>query len=300
MSQEHANDGVEGANGGGDGEGSSDPLQIEQEKEASSKGWTPKWRYKGPEGSWKDAATFLRDGQNYNRTMKAELAAVRAELEQFKGTAKEFAEFQQRQIEDRNSQISALMTDLKRQQRQAIREGDDETADAIDSRLGILTDERAAANAAIEKAKQKPENVAPRVAEDGTTTDPVVTAWIADGNEWFRTNARMRAFAFQTANELIANGESARGRAFLDKLRSEMEEAFPRSFKDSTTNVNRGSGVETNSGGSGGNRPRVEDLPREDLDLMETGIRQGWTTKEKFLSNYFSEGPRVHRTAAKK
>lgn len=300
-------DGDDGSQGtGGD---DSSALRREQELEASRHGWVPKNKFKGPQEQWKDASTFLRDGQNFKGALQARLDKAERELAEFKGTAKQFAEFQQRQIEQRDSELEGLRKDLRRQQREAIRDGDDATADAIDDRIELIDEERGTVRKQLEDAKRKkPEDAgtgtvdpAQGIDENGHTTNPVLLSWIADGNDWMQNSKPMREYSFAIAAELIQGGETRRGRAFLELIREKMEEAFPRYFGEgrgdpsSRGNLSEGGG----RGGSGGNRS-VDDLPREDRDLMELGIRQGWTTKETFLKNYFSEGPRVHRTAQKK
>jgi hypothetical protein len=281
-------------------------IVREQELEASRKGWQPKHKYKGPEGGWKDAATFLADGAKYNSRLQEELAQVKRELADFKGTAKQFADFQQRQIEARDAEIGGLLRDLKNQQRAAIRDGDDATADALDDRIEILTDERANVKKQIEQVKQGPSPVrgaAPGVVdENGNTTDPTVKAWIADGNEWFSNNKPMRDYAFALANELIESGETKRGRAFLDLMTEKMREAFPLKLGENRNDpTRRGSMTESGGAGAGsGIRHTVNDLPEADRELMKIGIRQGWTTEAQFVKNYFSDDPHIHRTPEKK
>jgi len=294
---------------GGEGGGGSDhdtAVAREQELEASRKGWQPKHKYKGPEGGWKDAATFLADGARYNNRLQDELAQVKRELAEFKGTAKQFSEFQQRQIESRDAEIGSLLRDLKNQQRAAIRDGDDATADALDDRIEILTDERANVKKQIEDTKQSKDpqaaNRPPVVNEDGTTSDPTVTAWIEDGNSWFRESRPMREYGFALANELMANGETKRGRPFLDLITEKMKEAFPLKFDEGRSDpTRRGNMTESGGGGgSGGQKYTVNDLPEADRELMKVGIRQGWTTEATFLKNYFDDSPHIHRTAEKK
>lgn len=291
---------------GGEGGGGSDhdtAVAREQELEASRRGWQPKHKYKGPEGGWKDAATFLADGAKYNSRLQDELATVKKELAEFKGTAKQFADFQQRQIEARDAQIGDLVRDLKRQQREAIRNGDDDAADAIDDRIGILQDEHQKVKTDLEKTKQAPADTTTSraVDENGQTSDPVILQWISEGNQWFQENKHMREYCFSIANELMATGEHRRGRAFLDVLREKMEEAFPLKLGKKGDPTSRGNMTEAGGGGSGnGQRYTVNDLPEADRDLMKIGIRQGWTTEAQFIKNYFDDAPHVHRTAEKK
>lgn len=297
-----------GSGGGGEGSGSADhdvAITREQELEASRRGWMPKHKYKGPEGGWKDAATFLSDGAKFNNRLQDELAAVKRELTEFKGTAKQFSEFQQRQIEARDTEITSLVRDLKRQQREAIRDGDDAAADAIDDRIDILQDERNNVKKQIESTKQNATasgTATGVVDENGNTNDPTVKAWIADGNAWFNESKPMRDYCFAVANEMMAAGETKRGRPFLDLVTEKMREAFPLRLGENRQDPTRRGNMTEQGGGAGGNTgSRTEaDLPEEDRVLMQTGIRQGWTTKERFLANYFSDAPHRHVTAEPK
>jgi uncharacterized small protein (DUF1192 family) len=241
----------EGGEGGG---AATDEVTRAQELEASRHGWIPKHKYNGPENGWKDAATFLADGQRFNTRLKEEVASLKRELSEFKGTAKQFADFQQRQIEARDSQINDLVRDLKRQQREAIRNGDDDAADAIDDRIGILQDEHQKVKTDLEKTKQTPTDKSSvrAVDENGQTSDPVILQWISEGNQWFQENKHMREYCFSIANELMATGEHRRGRAFLDVLREKMEEAFPLKLGKKGDPTSRGNMTEAGGGGSGG------------------------------------------------
>lgn len=303
LHEEQSGEGGEGGGASGGAE-TTDAVTREQELQASKLGWIPKHKYKGPEGNWKDAATFLADGARFNNRLQQELADVKRELAEFKGTAKQFSDFQQRQIESRDAEIAGLVRDLKRQQREAVRNGDDAAADAIDDRIEILNDERATVKATIEQAKQKENTTQGRspsavIDENGNTSDPTVLAWISEGNQWFHNSKPMRDYAFAVANELIEGGEVKRGRAFLDLIREKMEEAFPLKFQKKSDPTNRGSMTESGGGSSNGQVYTEHDLPEEDLALMKLGIKQGWTTKDRFLKTYFSDSPRKHSTAPK-
>jgi hypothetical protein len=296
----------EGGAGGGGGASDDAVIQREQELEASRRGWVPKHKFKGPETQWKDAATFLRDGEKINRNLQNELATVRKELEDFKGTAKQFAEFQQRQIEQRDGEIAGLIKKLKTEHREAIREGDDATADAIEERIDLLQEERTTTKKQLESAKQtqterNPNDDGMGVDEHGNTKNPVILEWVASGNDWFQKSKPMRDYAFAIANELLQSGETRRGRPFLDSISEKMKEAFPLQLGEGRGDpTRRGSLSESGSSSSGSGGHTKADLPEEDRQLMERGIREGWIKEETFLKNYFSDTPRIHRTASGK
>lgn len=307
LHNEQSGEGGEGGGGNPPGGANDAVIQREQELEASRRGWVPKHKFKGPEGQWKDAATFLRDGENFKGALQARLDKAERELAEFKGTAKQFAEFQQRQIEQRDGEIAGLIRQLKTQHREAIRDGDDTNADAIEERLELLQEERGKVKKQLEQAKQTGEtpdaggDPGMNVDENGNTKNPVILSWVADGNDWFQKNKPMRDYAFAVANEMIQGGETRRGRPFLDALTERMKQAFPVQLGESRSDpTKRGSMAESGSNASSAGGHTEADLPEADRQIMLTGIKQGWTTKEKFLANYFNEGPRVHRTAAKK
>lgn len=281
-------------------------LQREQEAEAARSGWQPRDQYKGPEGKWKDAATFLRDRERFKDRLQHRVELLTRELEEFKGTAKQFAEFQQRQIEQRDAEIANLQKKLRTDLRAAIREGDDEAADAIEQRIDLLSEERENVKKQLAGTKQAPTEQPPNaqrnaVDANGNTDNPVVQAWIDDGNSWFQSSKPMREYAFAIADELMQSGEKRRGREFLDLVTEKMREAFPVQLGEGRGDpTRRGSMAETSSGLYRANARTEADLSEADRALMNRGIKEGWTTKEKFLSTVFNDGPRIHKTQPRK
>jgi len=313
LRQLHAPEGDNGEGSGGGGDHGA-AMQREQELEASRQGWVPKDKFKGNLETWKPASEFLAHGRSQRHNLESQVSSLKAELEEFKGTAKQFAEFQRRQIESRDSEIADLQKSLKAQLRTAIRDGDDSAADAIEGRIELLDEERRNSREQLEGTKQgggdgkngtASGKVDPSqgIDENGHTTNPTLVQWIASGNEWMRDNRPMREYAFAIANELIQNGETRKGTAFLGVIREKMEEAFPRYFGEGRSDPTKRGSVGASGGGGGGNSGSFSrsDLPKADLELLETGLRQGWIKDEKkFLADYFSEGPRIHRTTSAK
>ncbi len=93
----------------------------------------------------------------------------------------------------------------------------------------------------------------------------------------------MMNYATSLAQELKANGDTTKGRVFLDKITDLMKDTFPKAFPARS----RSNSVE--SGGSGGitiGGKTAKDLPADDRKLMKQFVAEGWTTEAEFLKNY--------------
>lgn len=241
--------------------------------EASAKGWVPKDQYTGDPAKWVDAATFVERGNNFNANLKKKVSSLEAQLASFKGTAEAFKKFHAEAMAGKQKELDSALTQLKREHREAIREGDDDAADALEGRMEVLRQEKITAAAEVVEAP----------AENAQT--PELKAWVEDGNEWFESDKKLQTYALGVAQELVTNGEKLRGRAFLDKVTEIMREEFPAKF----SNPNRRRAGMSEAGGKAaiGIPGRTErDLPAADRQLMRDFVSAGWTTKEKFLAEY--------------
>ncbi len=250
------------------------PADAAAIAEASSKGWLPEDKYKGEPGKWVDAATFLDRGKKFNKNLQAEMASLKEQLAQFKGTAEAFKKFHKESMENKDAEIKAALVELRKQKSVATREGDDDAVIVLEDRMEVLKADQ-------EKLKEEAAIVATPAVDPKTL--PIMQEWIADGNEWFRDDAKMMNYATSLAEELKAKGDTTTGRVFLDKITALMKEEFPKKFpvRSRTTAVE--------SGGSGGvtvGGKTSKDLPADDRKLMKQFVAEGWTTEAEFLKNY--------------
>lgn len=269
-----------------------DHETLADEREASSRGWVPKDQYKGDPTKWVDAKTFNDRGKRFNSNLQRELEAVKRELQQFKGTAAAFAKHQSELLEQKDKDLKDAVRALKVQRSQASREGEDELAVELDDRIDALNKQRDD----LKKVETQPQ--APADGVPNPANDPVLLEWIEDGNSWFQDDPKLAKYAVALGEEMLRNGETSRGRPFLDKVRAAMEQDFPRKFRqpEEPTRIPR-EAVATGGGRAGGSGSYSErDLPAEDLALMKQGISEGWTTKEKFLKGYFEDLGKSKRT----
>lgn len=253
---------------------------------ATRKGWVPKDQYSGDPSKFVDARTFLDRGERFNSNLQREVAALKAKIDSFEGTKTAFKKFHEETIAAKDAQLKEAISSLRIQRSQAIREGEDETAIQLEDRIELLNDER-------KSVKAIAPTQAPERQPGPNTADPVFLEWVEDGNQWFSEDKALADFAVTLGEGLIANGETRRGRKFLDLVREQMEENFPRRFKEAASKTQRNNPVDGGSGKAsitkGVNGGKTEaDLPAEDFALMKQFIKEGLTTKETFLKSYYS------------
>lgn len=252
--------------------------------EAGRKGWVPKDQYKKNPDTWVDAQTFLERGDRFVTNLQRDVANLTQKLQDFEGTKAAFVKFSEESLARKDGELKEAISALKSQRMQAIREGEDDLAVQIEDRIDLLKDQQKEVKAAPAVAAQRRTEPDP--------ADPVLQEWIDEDNKWFNEEPKLRDYAIKVGEQLIADGETIRGRRFLDKIRGIMETEFPRRFKGKTeAAAYRGGESSTASSGaknsnSGGKTER--DLPAIDLALMKEFISTGFTTKEKFLKSYFS------------
>ena len=173
-----------------------------------------------------------------------------------------------------------------------LRKGEEETELALDDRIDTLKDEKAKLKAEAAAAETEAKKPAPAAAAGDDSTDPVVLAWVEDGNEWFRDDKRMNAYAVQVGEDLRRDGSKLMGRAFLDAVRTQMEEDFPSKFKKGNPLRQRAGAMEAGGNGGNGGEPagRTEaDLPKQDRDLMRKFVAGPGLQCQQHLPTGFEE-----------
>ena len=296
-------EGADDSNGNGNGNGTQSPpddggeeipqSQLQAEATARRKGWLPKDQYKGDPKTWVDAETFLDRGEKFNANLQRELASVKERLGKQSETFQKLAKFYQETLAQKESELQSAIAQLRVQRSQAQADGDHETAIQLEDRIDLLKEAQSKVKderkAAVEE--QKTPVAEPPPAED-PMQNPVLQEWIADGNEWFRDNPRLRAYSLKLGEQLVAAGATARGRKFLDLVSEKMREEFPRTFREATGGSSNALQLEsTNSAAARGGQHAAKterDLPEEDRRLMNQYVKEGWMTKEAFLKSYFS------------
>ncbi len=283
--QEVVEDGESGA--------TTEAAQIEAElakaeNKAIRQGWLPKDQYKGDPKKWVDAKTFVERGERFVVNLQQEVSALRRELQDFQGTKAAFVKFHEETIKKKDEELQAAISELRIQRSQAQSDGEHETVIQIEDRIDLLKEQQKELKIPVKQ--ETPATTAAQV----DMNNPVLIEWISDENQWFENEPKLRDYAIAVGERLLHDGETARGRLFLDKISEVMRRDFPRRFKTTASGTNNLGGAASGAGNSGSRSSggtagkTARDLPEEDRLLMKQFIKEGWTTEEKFLASYFS------------
>lgn len=278
---------------GGDPGSQSDPVEAEAEAEAGRKGWVPKDKFKGDPTKWKPASVYLEAGRRFEKNTQKELQELREKYANLEKTGQAFAKFHEEAMARKEQDLKDAIADTTRKIREAIRDGDDNLADTLEARKELLQEERQGIKDQVKAVNKEEQTI-----RQPDAVNPVVKEWIEDGNEWFNEDPELRQYALDIGNEMRRGGESAQGRKMLDMVAERVRADFPRRFGKKQEPIRRADQVSSDAGSNTGGGYTIHDLPAEDLALMKDFISKGWTTKERFLKNYFSEGKKIHKTSS--
>ena len=264
--------------------------------EATRKGWVPLEEFEGDPKRWVDAKTFLERGERFNKNLQREVQQLKQKLEQFEGTKKQFVKFHEETLAAKQRELDEAISALRVQKSRATAEHEHEQAVALEDRIDLLRGQKADLDKEAKALKSgELDDSAPADTDTGAARirqNAAVEAWVEDGNEWFRDDAKLRQYAVDVTEEMLKEGETARGRKLLDKVSERVKADFPRRFAEGGT-APRSNAVESGSGKPSG-APRgvagktERDLPPADRAIMNDLIAGGYTTKEKFLASYWS------------
>jgi hypothetical protein len=290
-----------GLEAGGEGP---DPAEVAAAEEAGRKGWVPKEKFKGPPEKWKPASQFLADGEKFSKNLQRELDDLKSKYSKLEATSRNFVKYHEEVLATKQADLDRAIKDLRVAKSEATAQGDHTLSVEIEDRIELLKEEKKGLQEEAAPAAAKPKNQALKDNGEANLENPIINEWVLDGNEWFETNAALRKHAVELGQHMVeVEGETLRGKAFLDKVAARMREEFPRQFakmeKKPAPRTQQVESGELSGAGEVAGRYSIHDLPEADLQLMKEFIAAGMTTKEKFLANYFQQGKRTHRTKSK-
>lgn len=240
------------------------------EDQARDMGWRPKEEFKGEEGRWVDAETFVKRGEEILPIVKANakrdreaLDAAKAEIAEMR---KSFSEFKQY-----HSQTE------KRAHERARKELERELAEAVNAKdfaaVRSITDDIASLSKDVRTDDQGQPYATPDHAK-------ALNQWKGE-NAWFGSDSVMTAAANAIANELEASG--VKGADQLAEVAKRMRAEFPHKFENERRKAPPA--VE------GASPPRKaakgwNDLPPEAKATADRWVKQGLLTREQFVRDY--------------
>jgi hypothetical protein len=249
---------------------SSAPVEVQREAEAM--GWIPPSRFRGDPERFVDADLYIKRGnevlpivREQNKRLHGELDALRAQSAQtaqaLKAAQDAITQMEERHTVETHKAVQEAREAVKAQLAEASEAGDHKGVAELTDQLTKLRE--------AEKAPAKAAQV--QVTPAQFVPPPDMAEWNRE-NPWFGTNRRKTALALGIAEELRESGETSTGRAFFDKVKSELDKelgvAEPRTDK-----VEGGRG---NGGDSGSSTPRGKgfaSLPKEARDACDADAR---------------------------
>lgn len=271
------------------------PQDDPDEPDARRKGWLPKEEFEGDPSKWVDAKTFIERGDKFTRNLQRKVADLERKLSDFEGTRAQYKKFMEEQVAKKDAELKTAINALRVQRSQAQSEGDHDTAIELEDRIEALqTSRKEVSDLQAQKPETPAQNPSDAEAQRQRGLHPaILDEWVEDGNDWFKTDAKLRDYAIQVAEELHRQNVPERGRKFLDLIADRMSEEFPRKFASKRTAPS--SGVESSSRSASSRTPTpsaakgrtARDLPAADLAIMRDLVRGGYTTEKDFLNSYF-------------
>ena len=183
----------------------------ESELAAREAGWRPLTEWDGDEKDWVTADEFNRRGEllrkihNQNRTIK-QLDTVVANLAK-----------QQKKIFDAG--YDKARRELRVEHREAVREGNDAAADAIEAQMVALETQR----------QQDMEAVSVQVAPEQPAVAPEFVGWV-QRNQWFIKNPALRSYAESIGTKHAADNPGKTNTQIYQYVTDEVKKRFPEEF----------------------------------------------------------------------
>lgn len=252
------------------------------EDTARAMGWRPKEEYKGDQGKWKDAATFVADGQNFIPFLRKELRTVRDENGQLRGQIQQLTTAQ---LEAQESVKALTEYNVDIAKREAKIEARRIRAQIVEARKEGNTDKEVELEEELDEHNEKASKLGTTETKSSTrsstsseatggsesqtqdpTKDPEFISWI-ERNSWFNSDDVMRASSVAILSRLNRDPEFLKlsKREKWDKVSEETLKRFEPAEPVKKGKFESGNGSTRESGRSNGaNSGRAySDLPAE-------------------------------------
>lgn len=238
----------------------------EVEDKARRMGWVPKEEFRGDPEKWRPAEEFVERGENMVPLLRSQVKRQEREIAELKQTMQQFAEFHSK-TEQRA--LEKAFATLKEQQAAAVAAGDGAAFVRVGEQIDELKKEA--------ESKNQPAQAVPNEAE--------FNDWLSR-NSW-ANDKKLQIVGRAIADAMVEDGETARGVELLDMVSKEIKQRYPEKFENPRRNG--ASSVE-----GAGSAPRKSgktyaDLPPEAKAACDRFVKQGLTTKERYIKQFFED-----------
>jgi len=233
---------------------------TEVELRAMEMGWRPRDEFSGEDDDFIDAKEFVARKPLYDK--------IAQQSKQLKNVTQAVEALKEHYGKVQETEYNRALKALKAERKQALVDGD---ADKFES----LDDEIKSVERQVDVLKKEQE--VPIVKEE-PTVHPEFADW-QNRNRWYGEVGYMRKFADELGAQL-ANTMSP------SKVLAEVEKAVRKEFPHKFSNPNKADAPDVGTS-KGGGRTRGADIQMTDQEkrIMDTLVRGGHITKEKYISD---------------
>lgn len=239
----------------------STPQYTEVEQRALDMGWRPKEDFEGDEIDFVDAKEFISRKPLYDK--------ISQQSKQIKNVHRSLDALKEHYTKVKEVEYQNAVKALKVQRKEALVQGD---ADAFEQ----AEDQIKQAEEQFAEIKQSASQIN---TEDDPVTSPIFQNW-KNRNPWYDSTGYMRNFADDAGKRLHASGMHP------DDILKEVEKAVRKEFPTKFRNPNKEDAPDVGvSKSSGKSRGAEMQLNEQEKRVMDTLVRGGHITKEKYLAD---------------
>ncbi len=236
------------------------PQLTAIEQQAAAEGWRPKEEWTGEPDDWKDAKSFVRDGEFFKK-----IEEVKRENKNLRKTVTTLKSHYERV---RETEYNRALLSLKEQKKEALREGDADRVVDIDDRID-------ATKAELEIARRTEAEI-----QDEPAPHPEFQAWV-NRNKWYESNQEVREFADQAGVAFKKTHMAATPQQVLAYVEERVAKGYPELFKNPKRNAPNA--VE---GGTGPRKNRdTFELTDMERQIMNKLVRSKTLTEEQYIND---------------
>lgn len=237
----------------------------EIELQAMDMGWRPKDEFSGDDATFVDAKEFVGRKPLFDK--------IESVSREAKATRKALEALQTHYTKVKETEFKNALKELKATRNQALVDGDVDKFNAIENEVESLNTEK---EQFIEQQK--------KIQVDEPQIHPEFASWVAR-NPWYESQPHMHAFAEQVGARLqgAVRAGTMTPQQVLKEIEKSVREEFPNRFRNA--NKDKPGTVEssTRSASKGSSaEPELSDIER---NIMNTLVRGGHMTKEKYLAD---------------
>lgn len=237
------------------------PTYTPLEQQAMVDGWRPKEDWAGDPEDWKDAKSFVRDGEFFKK-----IEEVKRENKNLRKTVTTLKTHYEKV---RETEYTRALETLREQKKAALREGDTDLAVDLDDRIDAKRAELEDARKIEVQVQEEPE------------IHPEFQQWV-NRNKWYSTNQEVKEFADQVGVSYKKTHGTATPQEVLNYVEERVAKGYPELFKNVRKNA-----PSTVEGGVGPRRvgPDTFELTDMERQIMNKLVRSKVLTEEKYIND---------------